>query len=45
MFDLWDVWGTTDLAKVFGGGPDDCDDLTGGTCCPVSEEELAELCF
>lgn len=25
MFDLSDVWGTNDPAKVFGGGPDDQD--------------------
>ena len=27
MFDLCDVWGTNDLTKVFGGGPDDSEEL------------------
>lgn len=27
MYDLSDVWGTSDLSKVFGGGPDDRDDI------------------
>lgn len=45
MFDLSDVWGTSDPAKVFGGGPEEGEDFSQVKTCSMNEQELEGLCF
>ena len=45
MFDLSDVWGTSDLARVFGGGPEEGEDFSQVKDGSMNEQELEGLCF
>ncbi len=49
MFDLCDVWGTSNLVEVFGGGPEEAEDFSevkaGSMPGSMTGEELAGLCF